>query len=256
MKRTILAVAIVAVFMTVATAQTGRDIAQKVKDRPDGDTRQSELSMKLINKRGAVRERRLVSYSIDVGEEKRDRKSIMFFEYPGDVKGTGFLTWDYDEPGKDDDKWLYLPAMKKTRRISGSSARQDYFTGSDFTYDDMGSRSVDEDTHELLGEEIIDGYKCWKLESVPKDKRDIFSRKIALIRQDCLIPVRVEYYDKLGRLHRRLEMSDIARVDGFWVARKMHMSNVQTGHQTILEIKNPKYNIPWCGRRGRYRQTP
>ena len=69
MKRTILAVAIVAVFMTVATAQTGRDIAQKVKDRPDGDTRQSELSMKLINKRGAVRERRLVSYSIDVGEE-------------------------------------------------------------------------------------------------------------------------------------------------------------------------------------------
>ena len=93
MKRTILAVAIVAVFMTVATAQTGRDIAQKVKDRPDGDTRQSELSMKLINKRGAVRERRLVSYSIDVGEEKRDRKSIMFFEYPGDVKGTGFLTW-------------------------------------------------------------------------------------------------------------------------------------------------------------------
>lgn len=243
MKRTILAVAIVAVFMTVATAQTGRDIAQKVKDRPDGDTRQSELSMKLINKRGAVRERRLVSYSIDVGEEKRDRKSIMFFEYPGDVKGTGFLTWDYDEPGKDDDKWLYLPAMKKTRRISGSSARQDYFMGSDFTYDDMGSRSVDEDTHELLGEEIIDGYKCWKLESVPKDKRDIFSRKIALIRQDCLIPVRVEYYDKLGRLHRRLEMSDIARVDGFWVARKMHMSNVQTGHQTILEIKNPKYNI-------------
>lgn len=244
MKRTILAVAIVAVFMTVATAQTGRDIAQKVKDRPDGDTRQSELSMKLINKRGAVRERRLVSYSIDVGEEKRDRKSIMFFEYPGDVKGTGFLTWDYDEPGKDDDKWLYLPAMKKTRRISGSSARQDYFMGSDFTYDDMGSRSVDEDTHELLGEEIIDGYKCWKLESVPKDKRDIFSRKIALIRQDCLIPVRVEYCDKLGRLHRRLEMSDIARVDGFWVARKMHMSNVQTGHQTILEIKNPKYNIP------------
>ena len=158
MKRTILAVAIVAVFMTVATAQTGRDIAQKVKDRPDGDTRQSELSMKLINKRGAVRERRLVSYSIDVGEEKRDRKSIMFFEYPGDVKGTGFLTWDYDEPGKDDDKWLYLPAMKKTRRISGSSARQDYFMGSDFTYVDMGSRSVDADKLELLGVEIIDGY--------------------------------------------------------------------------------------------------
>ena len=179
-----------------------------------------------------------------VGKEKKDRKSIMFFQYPGDVKGTGFLTWDYDELNKDDDKWLYLPAIKKTRRISGSSAKQDYFMGSDFTYDDMGSRNVDEDTHTLLGEETVDGQKCWKLESLPKDKRDIYSRKTALIRQDCLIPVRVEYYDKMGKLHRRLEMSDIAKVEGFWVARKMHMTNVQTEHQTVLEIKNPTYNIP------------
>ena len=123
-----------------ALAQTGREIAQKVKDRPDGDTRQSEMTMKLINKRGSVRERKLLSYSIDVGKGKKDRKTIMFFLYPGDVKGTGFLTWDYDEMGKDDDKWLYLPAMKKTRRISGSSAKKDYFMGSDFTYYDMGMR--------------------------------------------------------------------------------------------------------------------
>lgn len=96
----------------------------------------------------------------------------------------------------------------------------------------------------FLGEETVDGQKCWKLESLPKDKRDIYSRKTALIRQDCLIPVRVEYYDKMGKLHRRLEMSDIAKVEGFWVARKMHMTNVQTEHQTVLEIKNPTYNIP------------
>lgn len=244
MKRIILASLVVLAFAATARAQTGREIAQKVKDRPDGDTRQSELVMKLINKRGAVRERKLISYSIDVGKGKKDRKSIMFFQYPGDVKGTGFLTWDYDEPDKDDDKWLYLPAMKKTRRISGSSAKQDYFMGSDFTYDDMGSRNVDEDTHKLLGEEEIDGHKCWKLESTPKDKREIYSKKIAFIRQDCLIAVRVEYYDKMENLHRRLELSDIAKVAGFWVAQKLHMTNVQTEHQTILEIKNPKYDLP------------
>ncbi len=244
MKKTFSMVAMAIAFTATAMAQTGRDIAQKVKDRPDGDTRQSELVMKLINKRGAVRERKLISYSIDVGKGKKDRKSMMFFQYPGDVKGTGFLTWDYDNPGKDDDKWLYLPAMKKTRRISGSSAKQDYFMGSDFTYDDMGSRSVDEDAHKLLGTENIGGHKCWKLESVPKDKREIYSKKIAFIRQDCLIAVKVEYYDKMGKLHRRLELSDIAKVAGFWVARKLHMTNVQTGHQTILEIKNPKYNLP------------
>lgn len=227
-----------------AQTLTGREIAQKVKDRPDGDTRQSGMTMKLVNKRGIVRERRLISYSIDVGKDKKDRKTIMFFLYPGDVKGTGFLTWDYDETAKDDDKWLYLPAMKKTRRISGSSAKKDYFMGSDFTYDDMGSRNVDEDTHTLVGEEMLGGHKCWKLNSIPKDSRDIFSRKIAWIRQDCLIPVKVEYYDKMGKLHRKLELSDISEVDGFWLARKMEMSNVQTEHRTLIEIDNPKYNMP------------
>lgn len=224
-------------------AQTGREIARQVKDRPDGDTRQSELTMKLINKRGIVRERKLISYSIDVGKGKKDRKTMMFFLYPGDVKGTGFLTWDYDQIGKDDDKWLYLPAMKKTRRISGSSAKKDYFMGSDFTYDDMGRRHVDEDTHKLLGTEVLGGHKCWKLASTSKDKRDVFSHKIAWIRQDCLIPIKVEYYDKMGKLHRVLELSDINQIDGFWIAQKLKMTNVQTKHQTILEIKKPVFNL-------------
>lgn len=242
--KTTLMTAMVAMVSFSIYAQTGRDIAQRVKDRPDGDTRRSELTMKLINKRGAVRERKLISYSIDMGKDKKDKKTIMFFLYPGDVKGTGFLTWDYDQIGKDDDKWLYLPAMKKTRRISGTSAKKDYFMGSDFTYDDMGSRNVDEDTHKLLGEETFDGHKCWKLESTSKDQRDVFSKKIAWIRQDCLIPVRVEYYDRMNRLHRLLELSDIAQIDGFWMAQKMNMSNVQTGHRTVLEIKKPEFNRP------------
>lgn len=244
MKRTILTSLVALAFAATAFAQTGKEIAQRVKDRPDGDTRQTEMVMKLINKRGSVRERKLISYSIDVGKDKKDRKLMMFFQYPGDVKGTGFLTWDYDEIGKDDDKWLYLPAMKKTRRISGSSAKKDYFMGSDFTYDDMGSRNVDEVTHNLIGEETLDGQKCWKLESTPKDNRDIYSKKIAWIRQDCLMPVKVEFYDKMGNLQRRLEMSNIEKVDGFWVAKKMQMTNVQTEHQTVLEFINPKYNVP------------
>lgn len=234
-------ITVLTVFMTLsAFAQTGREIAQKVKDRPDGDTRQSEMIMKLINKRGKVRERKLISYSIDVG---KDKKSIMFFSYPGDVKGTGFLTWDYDQAGKDDDKWLYLPSMKKTRRISGSSAKKDFFMGSDFTYDDMGSRNIDEDVHKLLGEETIDGNKCWKLEYTSKDDRDIYSKKIAWIRQDCLIAIKVEYYDRMGKLHRHLKISNINKIDGFWVAQKLEMVNVQTHHKTILEITNPKFNL-------------
>ncbi len=229
---------------TSINAQTGRDIAQKVKDRPDGDTRTSSMTMKLVNKNGSVRERKVVSYSMDYGKNMKDRKTLMFFQYPGDVKGTGFLTWDYDEIGKEDDKWLYLPAMKKTRRISGSSAKKDYFMGTDFTYDDMGSRNIDEDTHKLLREETFEDHKCWVLESTPKDSRDIYSKKVSWIRQDCLIASKVEYYDKLGKVHRTLVMSDITKVDGFWIAKKMDMKNVQTNHETIITIENPKYNIP------------
>ncbi|MBP7460496.1 MAG: outer membrane lipoprotein-sorting protein [Candidatus Delongbacteria bacterium] len=222
------------------TSLDGRQIMQKVKDRPDGDSRHSHMTLTLINKNNSVRERKVESFSIDLG---KDKKTIMFFLYPGDVRGTGFLTWDYDLIGKEDDKWLYLPAMKKTRRISGESAKKDYFMGTDFTYDDMGSRNVDEDKHTLIKEEILDGFKCWVVESIPLDKRDIYSRKLSWVRQDCLIVVRAEYYDKLSKLHRRLILSEIKVVDSYWVAQRLHMTNDQTQHQTVITIENPEYDI-------------
>ena len=225
----------------MAQTLTGLEVAEKVHNRPDGDTRYCEMSLTLINKNGSKRVRELKSYSKDYGQ---DRKTIMFFLYPGDVKGTGFLTWDYDQANKDDDKWLYLPAMKKTRRISGSSSKTDYFMGTDFTYDDMGRRNLDEDTHTLLREEIIDESKCWVLQSVPKKSGDLYTKRISWIRQDCLIPVKVEYYDKLDKLHRQLIADDIKQVNGYWTVGHMNMKNVQTKHETDLRFKNYQYGQP------------
>lgn len=225
----------------MAQTLTGLEVAEKVHNRPDGDTRYCEMSLTLINKNGSKRVRELKSYSKDYGQ---DRKTIMFFLYPGDVKGTGFLTWDYDQANKDDDKWLYLPAMKKTRRISGSSSKTDYFMGTDFTYDDMGRRNLDEDNHTLLREETIDGYKCWVLQSVPKKSGDLYTKRISWIRQDCLIPVKVEYYDKLDKLHRQLIAGDIKQVNGYWTIGHMNMKNVQTKHETDLRFKNYQYDQP------------
>jgi hypothetical protein len=167
----------------------------------------------------------------------------MFFTYPGAVKGTGFLTWDYDQADKEDDKWLYMPAMKKTRRISGSSSKTDYFMGTDFTYDDMGGRNVDDDTHKLLREEMRDGHKCWVVESVPKDAREIYSRKVSWIRQDCDTAVYVEFYDKLDKLHRVMTVQDVQKVQGFWTVMKMEMKNVQNGHSTQIAVSGPEYDV-------------
>lgn len=221
-------------------AQTGRDIIQRVKDRPDGNTRYAEMQLTLMKKNGDKRERKMVSWAMDEG---KDTKKIMFFTYPGDVKGTGFLTWDYDQAGKEDDKWLYLPAMKKTRRISGSSSKTDYFMGTDFTYDDMGGRSVDDDTHTLLREETRDGHKCWVVESVPKDPHEVYSRKVTWIRQDSDTGVYCEFYDKLNKLHRVMTVLDLQKVEGFWTVMKMEMKNVQSGHSTQIVVSEPKYDI-------------
>lgn len=231
----------VLVFSALLHAESGRDIMLKVKNRPDGDTRTSSLEMKLVNKSGSTRTRKIVSYAMDVG---KDTKTIMFFEYPSDVKGTGFLTVNYDDIGKENDKWLYLPALKKTRRISGKSSKTDYFMGSDFTYDDIGKRNVDEDSHTLLREESANGFDYWVVESVPKKSGEIFSKKVVWIRKDCLIAEKAEFYDKLGKLHRLLSNSEIQKIDGFWTVGKMQMRNVQTGHSTEILFSEFKYDVP------------
>ena len=239
MKRIVIAALAFAVAAQLS-AQSGREIIQRAKDRADGDTRYAEMQLTFVKANGNTRERKLQSWAMDEG---KDVKKIMFFTYPGDVKGTGFLTWDYDQAGKEDDKWLYLPAMKKTRRISGASSKTDFFMGTDFTYDDMGGRSVDDDTHTLLREEMRDGHKCWVIESKPVDKREIYSRKLSWIRQDCDVAVYCEYYDKLDKLHRVLSISEISKVQGYWTVHKMEMKNVQTGHKTQIAVSNSKYDI-------------
>jgi hypothetical protein len=220
------------------TKLTGRDIAIKVHDRPEGDDRKGIMHMTLINRRGRTRERAVLFLSKDYGE---DSKSITYFQSPADVKGTGFLQYEYDDPSKEDDRWLYLPALKKIRRITGSS-KSEYFMGTDFTYDDMGDRSVDEDNHKLLRKEEKDGQKFWVVESRPKDRDYMYSKTVKWIRQDSLIPVKVEFYDRQENLLKILTVIDIKKQDGFWTMFKMVMDNIQEKHKTILDIKEIHYN--------------
>ena len=236
-----LAFIIVCYGINVSAQLSGYDIMVKVDQIPDGDSRKTLMKMELINKRGSKRTRTMLSYSKDYG---KDSKAIMFFEEPADVKGTGFLTWDYNDESKDDDRWLYLPAMKKTRRISGSSAKKDYFMGSDFTYDDMGNRSVDADNYKLLREETLNGFKCWVIENTPKDEEGMYSKTISRVRQDNFIIVKVEFYDKMGILLKDLIVDKVNKIDGFWTATKMHMKNNQRNHQTVITIESIQYNIP------------
>ncbi len=173
---TIILMAVLMIAATLSAQEiTGLQIIENVYNRPTGQDQEGDLTMSLINSRGDERVREIKQYLKDFDDME---KKIMFFVSPADVRNTSFMNWSYDKAGKDDDQWIYLPALKKVKRIS-SDSKSDYFMGSDFTYDDLGDRKLDADTHKLLREETIDGKVCYVVESVSKDKDYMYSKTIA-----------------------------------------------------------------------------
>ncbi len=222
------------------TAQqlTGREIIDKVYNRPTGDDQTSNLTMTLINKSGDERVRKIKQFTKDFGDVE---KSIMFFTAPADVKNTSFMNWTYDNPDKSDDQWIYLPALKKIKRIS-SDSKSDYFMGSDFTYDDLGDRKLDDDTHTLLRSETIDGVDYYVVQSIPKDEDYMYSKTITWIRKDNFIGLKKEFYDEDGELLKILKIKKFEKISGFWIITHSEMENVQKNHRTSMKLDNVKIN--------------
>ena len=225
--------------MSLAFAQelTGKEIMQKVDKREKAATDSFTMRMTLINAGGKKRVRQVTAYSKDYGSEK---KTVMVFLLPADVKGVGYLSFSYDDASKSDDRWLYMPALKKAKRISGSSSG-DYFMGTDFTYDDISGHKIDDYTYTLLAEETIDGKTCWKIESVPV-KKSMYSKYLSWIDKESLVQVKAEFYDEQGMLLKALTVSGIEKKDGFWTADKMEMNNVQKKHTTVTETLKHEFN--------------
>ena len=145
-----------------------RAIMTKVDARDDGSSLEQNLLMVLVNKKGKKRVRDMKSYTKDFG---KDEKKVMFFKSPADVKNTGFLTFDYDKANKDDDQWLYLPALKKVKRIP-SSDKSSSFMGSDFSYYDMTKMSLKDFDFKLLKETKVRGHAVWMIESTPRSQKN------------------------------------------------------------------------------------
>jgi len=217
---------------------TALQMVENVYNRSTGNDMQSDLTMTLTNSRGEKRVRKIKQYTKDFGKSE---KKIMFFQYPADVRNTSFMTWSYDEAGKDDDQWIYLPALKKEKRIS-SDSKSNYFMGSDFTYDDLGDRHPSDDGHKFLGEEIVQGVTCYKVESIPKDDEYMYSRTITWITKDQWIELKKEFFDEDGDLLKTLAVKKYESINGFWINLHSEMKNIQKNHSTNMELKNVKIN--------------
>lgn len=223
----------------------GETVAQNVYQRDEGVTRIANLKMVLRNKRGQERVRDVKVYRKYFGKEKR---SVLFFHGPKKLKDTGFLTHDFPEADKEDDQWLYLPALKKVRRISASD-RGDYFLGTDFTYDDMKNESrinPEDFDSKTLREEVVDGHKTFVIEEIPVSdaiaKELGASKRLVWVDAERWIPRRIETWDIKGNPKRTVTMHEIKEVQGIWTTHRIEAKNHKTKHATSFIFSDITYN--------------
>lgn len=222
-----------------------RDIMEKVDARDDGDNRLSTMQMTLIDKNGNKRVRHISSSSKDFGQ---DTYRMMLFQSPADVQGTGFLTYDYDDHARDDDQWLYLPALRKTKRLA-STDKSGSFMGSDMNYSDMTSRNLEDYDFTLLKESMLGDHALWVIEAMPRSEDVIdetgYKKAMLLVRQDNYVVVRGVYWTSEGSRQKYYDMPGLELIDGIWTPTRITMTTKagkQVLHKTELVFDNIRYN--------------
>ncbi len=241
MKQSLLS--LVLLFSLVWGQMTGREIMEKTDAILEPNDAISTVTMSLIkSKKGKTRKRmrQIQRFQVFFDEGEFKSKSLIRFLKPADVRGTSFLMWEY--PGeKDDDQWLYLPAMQKVKRIVAREKSQE-FMGTDFTYEDMGGRNIDDDTYKLLGEEELYGESCYHVEAIPVKKESSYSRREVWVSKESWMARKVHYFNKKGNLVKILTIPKLHKDGDYWTVDKMVMENVNKSHKTILEMEDVTYD--------------
>lgn len=201
----------------------------------------NDSTMTLINDKGQQRVRKTRSVSL-LQPNGIDSKLMIRFLFPGDVEGTGYLQVQHYDG--EDDMWIYLPALKKVRRLVANN-KKDSFVGSDFSYGDILLPVVDTYRHAIVRSEILDGEDCWVIESVPVSeqiKKDYgYAKKTSWIRKSNFMEKKVDYLDTAGRPLKTMVVSEVVEVDPAnhkWWPIKREVKNHQTGHSTLLVFEN------------------
>lgn len=229
---------------------TATEIMLKVDQRDTGKSSATEAQFILIDKKGRQRVRRTKGFMKKYGD---DQKDISIFYFPPDIEGTGFLNYSWGESGKDDDIWMYLPAINRTKRLP-SSDRAGSFMGTDFSYADFERPEVDYYNYRFVDDvSVIDDHEVWVIEREPKEKykdkvlHDTGYIKSQLwIRKDILFPVKSKHWVQKGQKIKLFEASDLENVNGVWIAKRRQMKtlvNGQTQSSTTMKVTSANYNI-------------
>lgn len=226
----------------VAVAETpeekGVAISKETKLRDTGwNDMQAEMNMILRNKQGQESLREIHIKSLE--QENDGDKSLTVFDRPRDVKGTAFLSFSH--PVKADDQWLYLPALKRVKRIS-SRNKSGPFMGSEFAFEDLSSFEIEKYRYKFVRDETIDGIECFVVEQYPVDKNSGYTRRQVWIDKQEYRPIKIDFYDRKNSPLKTLAYSGYNQyLDKFWRADTMTMINHQTGKSTELKWKGYKF---------------
>ncbi|NWH05063.1 outer membrane lipoprotein-sorting protein [Desulfobacter latus] len=216
---------------------TGRQLAQKVFDRDRGKNSVSTAQMVLVSKRGKKRIRHFTTKRI---EENGLETQMTRFTAPADIDGTGFL--NVEKPGWETEQFLYLPALKRTRRIVSSQKNQ-RFVNSDFTYEDMERHPVSDYTYKITGSTTVGNMDCHILESRPKQGVESqYGLTISTISKDGFVPVHVAFYDKKNTHIKTYHVLKLEQVQGIWTEIIISMEDHQKGHKTYIKQDKITYN--------------
>jgi outer membrane lipoprotein-sorting protein len=223
---------------TLAQAQDARGIVEEAQRRSRTGSERYEGTLDVVNSRGKVsrkqwRYQRIGSHG--------NSKAVLRFTAPAEVKGVALLIVNH--PDRASDQWMWTPAIERDRRIALQDRGQRFF-GTDFSFEDLEERDVDQYDYKMLGEETIDGAPCWKIESRPKQtKSSQFDRSTLWIRKDHYVFWRIENYSK-DRLIRRAVYGRLENVQGIWTARTIEMSDLTRNSRTTLDLEKLEYNVP------------
>jgi hypothetical protein len=201
-----------------------------------GDDMKAKVVMELIAKGGGRRIRVMTMLRRNVTEGE-NQKYFIYFHKPGDVRRLTFMVWKY--PTKEDDRWIFVPAVDLIRRIAADDKRSS-FVGSDFTYEDVSGRDVASDTHSLLRSEKLEDRDCYVIESIPKEPTD-YIKRLSWIDKKTFLPLKEEYYDAQNELFRIFTADRIEEIKSDGGERTM--KNVKTGHRTEVSYKSVLYNL-------------
>jgi len=240
MKRLTLIIAILAAAGGACLAQDAAQIVAASRDRIKADTVSSRSRMLITAKDGSTTERLVDQYSSTAGGLT---KTIIVFQKPAGIAGTRFLT--VENPGRPGDRWIFLPALGKVRRVAASEGSGS-FMGTDLSYDDVSSadRSADKDDHVLLRQEDMGGKACWVIESRPKDPDYQYSRMVSWIEKATKLSLKIELYDRKGELQKVLEILKAGETQGRLAPMVTRMSSVKAGSSTTITVDIIKYDDP------------